>query len=201
MKIAARILIPLVVTLIAVGAVADKTDRITMILIKGPRAGWPEQDLRSKMERLLTSKNNFEMVPPIESELLAQALEGRFDKQELIDWGLRIDCRYIIWFDVVKEDLSVEKHFSIPFFASQRRVTARLDLDYCIVDCFRGRLIRTDRISGRKYGPSSLQLIDDLPADPDLHIRYPEKKELFDKLEMDAVGKVFAELERIAKQR
>jgi hypothetical protein len=201
MKIVSRIIILLAVTLVAVSAIADKTEKVTMVLINGPRAGWPEQDLRSKMERLLSSKNNFELVPPIEGELLAQELGGRFNKQELIDWGLRIDCRYIIWFDVVKEDLSVEKHFSIPFFASQRRITARLDLDYCIVDCFRGRLVQTDRISGRKYGPSSLQLIDDLPADPDLHIGYPEKKELFDNLETDAVGKVFAELERIAKQR
>jgi hypothetical protein len=201
MKSASRILILLAVTLVAVSANADKTENVTMVLINAQRAGWPEQDLRSKMERLLSSRNNFELVAPIESELLAQELEGRFDKQELIDWGLRIDCRYIIWFDVVKEDLSVEKHFSIPFFASQKRVTARLDLDYYIVDCLRGCLVQSDRISGRKYGPSSLQLIDDLPADPDLHIGYPDEKELFDKLETDAVGKVFAELERIAKQK
>lgn len=200
-----RVLRPAIASLLILAFVfavqANQRTRITMVLVNGHDTGWPEQDLAGKLERLLSTKGEFELVPLIEKDQLSQEVNGRFQKEQLIDWGLRIDCRYIIWFEVLREDLSLERNFSIPFVLNQKRITARLELDYRIVDCFRGRLIHVDQISKRRYGPSSMQLVEDSGADPALHLNYPERRELFDRLEEDAIDEVFAELERIAKQR
>ncbi|MCK4856980.1 MAG: hypothetical protein KAT58_03330, partial [candidate division Zixibacteria bacterium] len=178
-----------------------QTERVLMVLVNGPETGWPERDLTTKLERLFGGKNKFELVPAIEAEVLAATREGRFRKVQLIDHGLRINCRYIVSCDLIREELTLERHFRIPFLINQNRVAAILELDYHVVDCYCGRVVHSDRFKKHRFGSSSMQLLDNSGADPDLYLSYPDRKRLFDDLEDDAAREIFAELERIAKQR
>lgn len=194
-------ILTLLLTLLLTASAWAQTERVLMVLVNGPEAGWPEQDIQRRLEQLLTSRNKFELLPAIEAEMLAEKMNGRFSKAELIEHGLQLDCRYIIWCDITREELTIERGFSLPFLVNQRRVTATLKLEYRVVDCYRGRLLVADEIEKRKYGPSSAQFLDDTDADANLYLGYLERKRLFDELEDDAARTMFAELERIAKQR
>jgi hypothetical protein len=197
---------PLIGVLVAIvllfGSVtANQTERVMMVLVQGPEIGWPEQDIQGKLERLITTRNNFELASPLATAVVAEELDGRVSKQILIAHGLRMECRYIVWCDIVREDLTQERGFGIPMVVNQKRLAVRLEIDYRIVDCFRGRILLTDRIKERRFGPSTAQFLDDTGADPGLHLTYVQRRRLFEELEQHAVETIFAELERIAKQR
>lgn len=195
------LLAPLILPLDSDGQTAKTTTRITMVLVNGPELGWSEPQFAEKLERLIGGRANFELVSPLEARKLSEQLEGRFSREFLVDWGMHTDCRYIVWCDIIKEELDVERGFSLPFVVTQKRVAARLELEYRLVDCFRGRLLSADKVERKCYGPSAMQCLDNNDADPDLYFSYLDKKRLFDDLEASAAEEVFAELERVARQR
>jgi hypothetical protein len=195
------IVIAVLLLVLAATSPAGQTTRITMVLVNGPELGWSEPAFAEKLERLLGRRKNFELVSPLEARALAEELQGRFSREYLVDWGLHTDCRYIIWCDIVREELEVERGFSLPFVLNQKRVAAHLELEYRVVDCFRGRLLSAETIKRKTYGPSSMQFFENNDADPDLYFSYLDKKRLFDELESSAAAEVFAELEEIARQR
>lgn len=191
----------LLLTCVALGQVGHTSTKVTMVLVNGPKLGWAEPGFDAKLERMIGGRPGMELVSPLEARELSEELEGRFSSKELVDWGLHTDCRYIIWCDIVHEDLQVERGFKFPFIVNQKRVAARLEIEYRLVDCFRGRLLLSDKIKRKSYGPSSMEFIDDSGADPDLYFSYLEKKRLFDEMETSAASEVFAELEKVARQR
>ena len=195
------VVIALLLLVLVVSSPAGQTTRITMVLVNGPELGWSEPGFAEKLERLLGRRKNFELVSPLEARALTEELQGRFSREYLVEWGLHTDCRYIIWCDIVREELEVERGFSLPFVLNQKRVVAYLELEYRLVDCFRGRLLSSETIERKTYGPSSMQFFENNDADPDLYFSYLDKKRLFDELESSAAAEVFAELEEVARQR
>jgi hypothetical protein len=176
-------------------------ERIVMVLVNEPQSGWRGQQLGAKLEQLVTSRNNFELAAALEVESVATDMQGRFSKNRLVDWGLKTKCRYIIWCDILREDIRTEAGMSLPHLIKQKRLTAYLDVDYRIVDSYRGRILHADRLQGKTGGASSIQTLDEAGADPDLYLSFTERRELFDALEAECAEKIFEQLERIARQR
>ncbi|MFH2055542.1 MAG: hypothetical protein ABIJ61_06265 [bacterium] len=195
------LLVPLTIAISTAGQTSPATTRVTMVLVNGPELGWSEPQFAEKLQRLIGRRANFELVSPLEARELSEKLEGRFSREYLVDWGMHTDCRYIVWCDIVKEELKVERGFSLPFVLNQKRVAACLELEYRLVDCFRGRLLSAEKVERKCYGPSAMQFLNNSDVDPDLYFSYLDQKNLFDDLETSAAEEVFAELERVAQQR
>lgn len=172
-----------------------------MLVVTTPLSGWPDSSLREKLTRLLADRNDLQLVSDSKTASMQQQLEGRFNRQELIADGQTQKYRYVVWCDVIKQKLDVVKGFSLPFLMNQRRVAATLEMDYHIVDCYRGRLVASDKVSLRRNGPSTLQCLEDTDADPNLQMTYSEKKEIFDKMEIDASSKLMRVFDDIIRQR
>ena len=94
---------------------------------------------------------------PERSENLVRRLAGRFDKQAVLAEGQAEKYRYILWCDIVKQQLTIENGFSLPILLTQKRVRASLELEYHIIDCSRGRSVAADRIVVHGNGPATLQ--------------------------------------------
>jgi hypothetical protein len=187
--------------LLAVSIAFGQTERAVMLIVTGPVSGWPDGELREKLTRLFSMRNDFRLLSDDKADAVRDKLENRFNKQGLVADGQASKYRYVVWCDIIKQELRVDKGFNLPLLVNQRRVSAAIEVDYQIVDCYRGRIVASDRVVLRRNGPSSTQILEDTDADPSLLLSYPQKKEVFDKLETEAAAKLLLAFVDIAKQR
>ena len=194
-------LVALLLALVMSIGVVGQNERTLLLIVNGTGNVWPDCGLRERLVSSLSDRGGLLLASPERSESLVRRLAGRFDKQAVLAEGQSEKYRYILWCDVVKQQLTIENGFSLPILFTQKRVRASLELEYHIIDCNRGRSVAADRISVHKNGPATLQCIDFTDADPNLLLSYSDKKSLFDRTESDAVKKLIAAFDEIARQR
>jgi hypothetical protein len=181
--------------------VVGQNERTVLLIVNGTGNVWPDCGLRERLASSLCDRTGLLLASPERSESLVRRLAGRFDKQAVLTEGQSEKYRYILWCDVVKQQLTIENGFSLPILFTQKRVEASLELEYHIIDCSRGRSVATDRIAVHANGPATLQCLDFTDADPNLLLSYSDKKALFDRAENDAAKKLIAAFDEIARQR
>jgi hypothetical protein len=190
----------LLIFVLSIG-VAGQNDKMLLLIVNTASNAWPDCALRELLVSSLGDHNGLLLASPERSENLMHRLAGRFDKQAVLTEGQSEKYRYVLWCDVVKQQLTIENGFSLPILFTQKRVRASLILEYHIIDCSRGRSVANDRISVHKNGPATLQCIDFTNADPNLLLSYSDKKALFDRTESEAAEKLIAAFDEIARQR
>lgn len=178
-----------------------QADKSVIVVVNTAASSWPDQTFANRLNVLIAEQSGVEMADPEDSDELKRASNGLFNKQQAIDHGVAGEHRYVLWCDVKREEMRIEKGFSLPFFAKQRRVTAYMDIEYRIVDCQRGRLVVSEKLKVKEHGPSSMQYLDYTDADPSLYLSYSERKEIFDKLEQEAADKLTEVIDELARQR
>jgi hypothetical protein len=181
--------------------VVGQNERTLLLIVNGTGNVWPDCALRERLVSSLCDRSGLLLASPERSENLVRRLAGRFDKQAVLAEGQSEKYRYILWCDIVKQQLTIENGFSLPILFTQKRVKASLELEYHIIDCSRGRSVAADRIVANGNGPATLQCIDFTDADPNLLLSYSDKKALFDHIEKDAAKKLLAAFDEIARQR
>lgn len=181
--------------------VVGQNERTLLLIVNGTGNVWPDCGLRERLVSSLCDRSGLLLASPERSESLVRRLAGRFDKQAVLAEGQSEKYRYILWCDIVKQQLTIENGFSLPILFTQKRVKASLELEYHIIDCSRGRSVAADRIVANGNGPATLQCIDFTDADPNLLLSYSDKKALFDHIEKDAAKKLLAAFDEIARQR
>jgi hypothetical protein len=181
--------------------VVGQNERTLLLIVNGTGNAWPDCGLRERLVSSLCDRSGLLLASPERSESLVRRLAGRFDKQAVLAEGQSEKYRYILWCDIVKQQLTIENGFSLPILFTQKRVKASLELEYHIIDCSRGRSVAADRIVANGNGPATLQCIDFTDADPSLLLSYSDKKSLFDHIEKDAAKKLLAAFDEIARQR
>ncbi len=185
----------------AFGTASGQVEKSVVVIVNTVSSAWPDGTLAELLVDRIAETNGILVADSADARRVQDRIGPRFDKQVVVEAGLNNSYRYIIWCEIVSEQVRVEQGFAFPFLAKQRRVTARLNLDYRIFDCLRGRTVASERLKLRRYGPSSMQYLDFTDADPDLYLSYESRKELFDRLETEAVEQVAAEVEELARQR
>ena len=192
----------LALIVMATSAIAfAQADKSIIVVVNTSESSWPDQSFAERLNLLMAEQNGVEIAEPEDSEELKRASNGLFNKQQAIDHGVAGEHRYVLWCDVRREEMRIEKGFTLPFFAKQRRVTAYMDVEYRIVDCQRGRLVVSEKLKVKEHGPSSMQYLDYTDADPSLYLSYAERKEIFDKLEKEAASKLTDVIDDLARQR
>ena len=181
--------------------VVGQDERTLLLIVNGTGNVWPDCGLRERLVSSFCDRSGLLLVSPERSESLVRRLAGRFDKQAVLAEGQSEKYRYILWCDIVKQQLTIEDGFSLPILFTQKRVKASLELEYHIIDCSRGRSVAADHIVVHENGPATLQCIDFTDADPNLLLSYSDKKALFDRIENDAARKLIAAFDEIARQR
>jgi hypothetical protein len=181
--------------------VVGQNERTLLLIVNGTGNAWPDCGLRERLVSSLCDRSGLLLASSERSESLVRRLAGRFDKQAVLAEGQSEKYRYILWCDIVKQQLTIENGFSLPILFTQKRVKASLELEYHIIDCSRGRSVAADRIVANGNGPATLQCIDFTDADPSLLLSYSDKKSLFDHIEKDAAKKLLAAFDEIARQR
>jgi hypothetical protein len=181
--------------------VVGQNERTLLLVVNSTGNVWPDCGLRERLVSSLCDHSGLLLAPLERSESLVRRLAGRFDKQAVLAEGQSEKYRYILWCDIVKQQLTIENGFSLPILFTQKRVKASLELEYHIIDCSRGRSVAADRIVADGNGPATLQCIDFTDADPNLLLSYSDKKSLFDRIENDAAKKLLAAFDEIARQR
>lgn len=179
--------------------VLAQADKSVIIIVNSAGSSWPDGQFQERLNAIIAEQNGLEIAEAEDAQELLKVSDGRFNKQRAIDYGVAGAHRFVLWCDVKREEMRIEKGFTLPFFARQRRVTAHMELDYRIVDCSRGRVVASEKLKVKKHGPSTMQYLDFTDADPNLYLSYVERKEMFDNLEQEAADKltdVFAELAR-----
>lgn len=182
-------------------SVVGQNERTLLLIVNGTGNVWPDCGLRERLVSSLCDRNGLLLASPESSERLVSRLAGRFDKQAVLAEGQSEKYRYVLWCDVVRQQLTIENGFSLPILFTQKRVRASLEIEYHIIDCSRGRSVGADRIAVYKNGPATLQCLDFTDADPNLLLSYSDKKALFDRAESDAAKKLSAAFDKIARQR
>jgi hypothetical protein len=193
-------LVSLLMLFLVVRFAAAETEPRVMTFVDGPTAGWIDGNLNSKLYDLFADADHFQAVPAEHSLSLAAWREEGLDSDHLIRVASQNGCRLALWCRVDREDLQSEKHFSLPFLLSQRRVSATLQVSYRVLDCIDQQVVESDRITLTRPGASALQYLDYGDADPGLYVSYQERKRLFDLLEEEAAKRIFSRLERITSQ-
>lgn len=178
-----------------------QAEKSVIIVVNLAGSTWPDGRFADRLNEVIAEHNGIEVADPESARELMNVSNGRFDKQQAIDHGIASEHRFVLWCDVKREDMKIEKGFSFPFLASQRRVIAQMEVEYRIVDCYKGRLISSEKLKVKKQGPSSMQLLDFSDADPNLYVSYFDRKELFDKLEQEAADKLTDAFADLARQR
>ena len=178
-----------------------QADKSVIVVVNTAESSWPDQSFAKRLNTLMAEQSGVELAEPEDSDELKRASNGLFNKQQAIDHGVAGEHRYVLWCDVRREEMRIEKGFKLPFFAKQRRVTAYMDIEYRIVDCQRGRLMVSEKLKVKEHGPSSMQYLDYTDADPSLYLSYAERKEIFDKLEQEAADKLTEVIDDLARQR
>lgn len=178
-----------------------QADKSIIVIVNTSGSSWPDEGFAERLNTLIAEQNGIELAEPEDSEGLKKASNGMFNKQQAIDHGVAGEHRFVLWCDVRREEMRIEKGFALPFLAKQRRVTAHMEVEYRIVDCQRGRLVVSDKLKVKEHGPSSMQYLDYTDADPSLYLSYAERKEMFDKLERDAADKLTEVIDKLARQR
>lgn len=182
-------------------AVQAQTDKSVIIIVNSAGSSWPDGNFQERLNNVVAEQNGIEIAEAEEARELLEVSGGRFNKQQAIDHGVAGAHRFVLWCDVKREDMRVERGFALPFFAKQRRVTAQMEIEYRIVDCQRGKLVVSDKLKVRKQGPSTMQYLDFTDADPNLYLSYLERKEIFDNLEQEAADKLTDAFAELARQR
>ena len=191
----------LVLTLALAWPALAQTEKSVIIVVNAAGSTWPDGKFADRLNAVIAEHNGIEVADPESARELLDLSKGRFDKQQAIDQGIASEHRFVLWCDVKREDMKVEKGFSFPFLASQRRVIAQMEVEYRIVDCYKGRLVTSEKLKVKKQGPSSMQYLDFTDADPNLYLSYFDRKELFDKLEQEAADKLTDAFADLARQR
>lgn len=181
--------------------VAGQNEKTLLLIVNRANNAWPDCALRELLTRSLGDHKGLLLASRDRSENLVHRLAGRFDKQAILAEGQSEKYRYVLWCDVVKQQLTIENGFSLPILFAQKRVRASLILEYHIIDCSRGRSVAADRITIHKNGPAALQCLDYTNADPNLLLSYSDKKALFDRTESEAAEKLIAAFDEIVRQR
>lgn len=192
------ILIAGLLTLLCSPLIAQ-VDKSVVVVVNTRESSWPDGTFPDQLNSRIAEFNGVELANAQLARELMERSEGKFNKEDAIEHGIATENRFVIWCDIKREEMRTEKGFSFPFLAKQRRVTAYLEIEYRIVDCFRSRLVASDRIKAKQHGPSTLQCLDFTDADPNLYLSYNERKDLFEKLEQkvaDKLTETFAELTR-----
>jgi hypothetical protein len=178
-----------------------QAEKSVIIVVNLAGSTWPDGKFADRLNAVIAEHNGIEVADSESARELMDLSKGRFDKQQAIDHGIASEHRFVLWCDVKREDMKVEKGFSFPFLAAQRHVIAQLEVEYRIVDCYKGRLVTSDKLKVKKQGPSSMQYLDFSDADPNLYLSYFDRKELFDKLEQEAADKLTDAFADLARQR
>ncbi len=192
-----KLLLPAVLMLTAT-ALGQKS---LAVIVDVAKSSWPDSQLESTIRSEIAAANGFQISEPSIVVRLREEIGDEFDKDRVAAAGLKCDQRFVLWCRIVEEQLRVEKAFAFPILFKQRRVTARLTVEYRIVDCYRGRIVGGDRLVVKQHGPSSLQIADFTDADPNLYLSYTERKDLFDRLEQKAVAAIVGETQTLAQLR
>ncbi len=190
----------LILALLVVPALAQ-SEKSVVVVVNVRQSQWPDGNLNAKLTDRLAASNGFELADSLEAVEVHERIGSRFDRQAAVDAGLSTANRFVVWCDLDRQQIATERGLAFPFLAKQRRVTARMNLTYRIVDCQRGRTVASEEIALKRFGPSSMQYLDFTDADPDLYLSYEARKELYDRLEEEAVEVVAARIEELARQR
>jgi hypothetical protein len=191
----------LLLTLVLSFGVVGQNEKTLLLIVNDAGNAWPDCGLRERLVSSLCDRSGLLLVSPERSESLIRRLAGRFDRQAVLAEGQSEKYRYVLWCDVVKQQLTIENGFSLPILLTQKHVKASLELEYHIIDCSRGRSVATDHISVHGNSSSTMQCIDFTNADPNLLLSYSDKKALFDRIENDAAKKLIAAFDEIAQLR
>ncbi|MGB5105543.1 MAG: hypothetical protein WBP29_05370 [Candidatus Zixiibacteriota bacterium] len=194
-------LLPAAIALILAGAAAAQDEKSVIIVVNTSASSWADGAFADRLNSVIAEHNGIEVADANDSRELLDLSKGQFNKQQAIDQGIASEHRFVLWCDVKKEEMRIEKGFSFPFLARQRRVTAHMEIEYRIVDCYRGRLISSEKLKMKSHGPSTMQYLDFTDADPNLYLSYSERKEMFDKLETEAADKMTEVFAEVARQR
>lgn len=178
-----------------------QTEKSVLIIVNSAGSSWPDGNFQERLNSIVAEQNGIEIAEAEEARALLEVSGGRFNKQQAIDHGVAGAHRFVLWCDVKREDMRVEKGFALPFFAKQRRVTAQMEIEYRIVDCLRGKLVVSEKLKVKKQGPSTMQYLDFTDADPNLYLSYLERKEMFDNLEQEAADILTDAFAELARQR
>ncbi len=178
-----------------------QTEKSVIIIVNSAGSSWPDGNFQERLNSIVAEQNGIEIAEAEEAWALLEVSGGRFNKQQAIDHGVAGAHRFVLWCDVKREDMRVEKGFALPFFAKQRRVTAQMEIEYRIVDCLRGKLVVSEKLKVKKQGPSTMQYLDFTDADPNLYLSYLERKEMFDNLEQEAADILTDAFAELARQR
>lgn len=190
----------LLLTAMSAAAMAQ-VEKSVIIIVNTAGSSWPDGKFADRLSTAIAEQNDIEVADAEDVQELLLASNGRFDKQQAIDHGVASKHRFILWCDVKREDMRIEKGFALPFIAKQRRVTARMVIEYRIVDCYRGRLVASEKFQVKEHGPSTMQYLDFTDADPSLYLSYLERKEMYDKMEQEAAVKLTDAFDELARQR
>lgn len=196
-----RRLLSLAIALILAVSAAAQDAKSVIIVVNTSSSSWVDGEFAERLNAAIGEQSGIEIADASDSRELLDLSKGRFDKQQAIDLGVASEHRFVLWCDVKKEEMRLEKGFSFPFIASQRRVTAHMEIEYRIVDCLKGRLISSEKLKMKRHGPSAMQYLDFTDADPNLYVSYGERKDLFDKLETEAADKLNEAFAEVARQR
>ncbi len=178
-----------------------QSEKSVVVVVNVRQSQWPDGNLDGKLADRLAASNSFVLADSLEAVEVHDRIGSRFDRQAAVDAGLSTANRFVVWCDLDKQQIATERGLAFPFLAKQRRITARLNMTYRIVDCQRGRTVASDEIALKRFGPSSMQYLDFTDADSDLYLSYEARKELYDRLEQEAVEIVAERIEELARQR
>jgi hypothetical protein len=177
-----------------------QSPRGTAIVVNKQASSWLDCKFDEKLVRLFADRTDLTLVPSAQDSSLQALNSGRFDQEDILKAGLDGHCRYVVWCDILRQDLKIERGFTIPMLLNQRKIKATFEVDYRVLDCYRGKLVASDKITLRRNGPSALQYLDNTDSDPALVMTYEDKLELFESLEQEAASKLYSTFDEVARQ-
>lgn len=191
----------LFITALALTGVVTAQQKSLAVVVSASASQWPDTQLEGSIRAAIAGRNGFDLAERPVATQMAPELGTEFHLDRVVAAGLKAEQRYVLWCHVTEEQLRIEKAFGFPFLIKQRRITARLALEYRIVDCFRGRIVGGERLEFKQHGPSAMQIADFTDADPNLFMTYTERKDLFDRLEQRAAEAISNSMLELASLR
>ncbi len=182
----------------AASSQADPIEKEVLLIVETDNA-WPDCKLQFLLQSRLAEYNFLRVSDSRHAAGLREHPRGILPRDELVELGRRIQCRFILWCTVDQEELIRENNFSLPLLAKQRRVKAKLQARYYLLDCERNRIVRQGKANFENHGPSSLQLVDFGDADPALLVSYQDRDQLFTALETRAAEQIENDLLEVTR--
>ncbi len=201
MRSAILILVPLLVLVLAAGAMS--APRELLLDVQSAPLAWGDSRLEDKVVRELSRNPELRIrVTPDENAAGPRFPKARTNVDSLLNWGLEVGGRYLLVVTVDKEALERRKGFSLPLVFHKWEVVGVIRGEFRLLDLHKGRMTAAEPFEVEMSGSRQFQFsTDDNRADPSLHIPATEKSQFFGELEDRLVKHLVKQVTRLTRGR